>query len=218
MTDQLDFTNDELIFTDELKCELVNAGRISFDSDNEQAFGEAEAGFINFFMKNKHGSPFEHGFMEFRIEAPIFVFREWHRHRIGHVYNEMSGKYSKLESKFFVPSQARTQHTFEEDNKDAAPEMAQWMKASYRIAWNTYQKLLADGVTKEQARIVLPTAIYSKQIWSCNPRSLMHFLNLRTSAHATKEIRTLAIDAENIFRKLMPNTARAFEKNGQAAP
>jgi thymidylate synthase (FAD) len=222
-------------YTSTLTCELidsaasdlavVNAARISVNVEHpDMEKGDAEL--IKYLMKNKHGSPFEHGFFKFRVEAPIFVFREWHRHRVGHSYNEMSGRYTELEPKFYIPETARTQHgkpghyTFEEaEPESTATRAAQAaMKRSYQKSWDEYQNLLGQGVAKEQARLVLPVSIFSKMIWSCNPRSLMHFLNLRTAEQAMAEIRKLAYAAEFALLQTMPTTYAAWVDNKTVAP
>lgn len=214
--------------------DVANAARVSLDSWHEEFVyahsmepGEAPDDLlIGFLMKNKHGSPFEHGYFKFRVEAPIFVLREWHRHRVGHSYNEMSGRYTEMEKKFYVPDKFRMQvgkpgaYSFVEiDMHD--PRCAGWLDAMcwhYEESWELYQRFLSEGMAKEQARIVLPLSLYSKMIWSCNPRSLMHFLSLRTNPQAMQEIRELAIAAENIFLDVMPVTANEFYKNARVAP
>lgn len=219
-------------YTSELKCGLVqaaasdlavvNAARVSFDVQHEE-MEEDDGKLINYLMKNKHGTPFEHGFFKFHVEAPLFVFREWHRHRVGHSYNEMSGRYTKMRAQFYLPPIARVQkgkrgHYIYEDEPVLTPQMQEDLKTSYGSAWGHYQYLLDAGIAKEQARLCLPVAIFSTMIWSCNPRSLMHFLTLRTAPNAMKEIRTLAEKAEVAFGSLMPVTYTAWVENGRIAP
>jgi thymidylate synthase (FAD) len=201
---------------------VVNAARVSF-AEHHDVMKLGDDKLISFLMRNRHGTPFEHGYFRFRVEAPIFVFREWHRHRIGHSYNEMSGRYTKLEQKFYVPSVARKQvgkpgaYSYEE-----CPDLTEFLSENvqrvYRLAWYTYEQLLAEGIAKEQARIVLPVGLYSQMYWSCNPRSLMHFLGLRHKPDAMQEIRSLAAKAHNAFARSMPTTAVAFRDNGSVAP
>src|SRR5215471_14416160 len=87
---------------------VVNGARVSFNQASEE-LGERDAGLIRFLMRERHGSPFEHGYFRFIVKAPIFVVREHHRHRAGHSYNEWSGRYSKLEAEYYVPDYVRTQ-------------------------------------------------------------------------------------------------------------
>lgn len=180
---------------------------------------------LGWLMRKRHGSPFEHGYFKFHVEAPIFVFREWHRHRVGHSYNEMSGRYTELEDRFYRPAIWRTQQGKPGAYTYASIPVGQqsrfWdqrIDLAYSTAWSVYQELLQDGVAKEQARAVLPVGIYSQMIWSCNPRSLMHFLSLRNAPDAQQEIRELAAQVEEVFAAHMPVTAAAFVTNGRKAP
>lgn len=203
---------------------VVNAARVSF---NEQVseMSERDEGLIRFLMREHHGTPFEHGFFKFRVKAPIFVFREWHRHRVGHSYNEWSARYSKMEADFYIPDELVTQtgkpgaYTYETLEGTAFNFIAKaGMQKVYIDAYREYERLMEMGIAKQQARAVLPVATYSQMIWSCNPRSLMHFLNLRNSANAQYEIRCYAVEAEKIFREIMPVTAQAFVDFGRQVP
>lgn len=228
--------------------DVVNAARVSFAqrSDWERVahattpenvgknwgpgglqLAERDAGLIRFLMRERHGTPFEHGFLKFHVEAPIFVFREWHRHRVGHSYNEMSGRYVELERRFYQPDSWRVQegkpgaYTYREMDPaewDHQSEADAVLENAYKDAWYAYQRLLHFGIAKEQARAVLPVGIYSQMIWSCNPRSLMHFCGLRCAPTAMQEIRTLADSALDALRFTMPVTAESFESNGYRAP
>jgi len=223
-------------FTDVIKCELidscvsdlsvVNAARISYDTEHAVMENPQDSGLIGYLMKNKHGSVFEHGYFKFRVELPIFAIREHHRHRVGHGFNEMSGRYTKLEPKFYLPKTARIQEGkpghYIYVEKQSGDEWTMQMRGkvidSYVQSWNTYEELLEDGIAKEQARIVLPVGIYTKMIWSCNPRSLMHFMGLRLAPTAQKEIRVVAEAAAGAMKELMPITWGHFKAGGFVAP
>ena len=202
---------------------VVNAARVSFGS-HADVLDERNQGLIRFLMREHHGTPFEHGYFRFLVKAPIFVVREHHRHRAGHSYNEWSGRYSKMEAEFYVPDYVRTQvgkpgaYTFE----DVAPEVRdaarEEIRAAAEQAFEAYERMLEQGVAKEVARTVLPLAMYTKYFWSCNPRSLMHFVSLRNSEHAQFEIREYAKAAETFLEKLMPVTHAAFVANDRVAP
>lgn len=186
---------------------------------------ENDAQLIDWLMQKHHGSPFEKGYFEFRVEAPIFVFREWHRHRAGHSYNEMSGRYTVLEPRFYDPKEWRVQvgkpgaYTYVPlDDPKIAFECDAILASVYEKCWWGYASLLDRGVAKEQARAVLPLGIYSKMIWSCNPRSLMHFCALRNHPQAQAEIADLALQAERRLRMLMPVTHEAFVNHGRICP
>lgn len=181
---------------------------------------------LQYLMRNKHGTPFEHNLFIFYVKAPIFVFREWHRHRIGVSINEMSSRYTKLRPEFYLPSDThvRTQHgkpgayTFGLVTEDVAAETREILSHIYTEAWAQYQNLLSRGIAKEVARLCLPVATYSEMYWSCNARSLMAFLALRNAPTAQREIRDYAEVMEEMFFEKMPVTAQAFIDNGRIAP
>jgi thymidylate synthase (FAD) len=202
---------------------VVNGARVSFNQA-AQEWTEREAGLIRFLMRERHGSPFEHGYFRFIVKAPLFVVREHHRHRAGHSYNEWSGRYSKLEAEFYVPDNVRTQvgkpgaYRFEPvDERTREFTRYQIEEAAHR-AFETYEKLLDEGVAKEVARTVLPLSTYTKYYWSCNPRSLMHFCSLRNHEAAQYEIRLYAAAAESFLERFMPVTHAAFVANDRVAP
>lgn len=225
----------ELDFTDAISCELIsahasdlsviNAARISFDHEHQE-MEDGDDRLIHYLLKGRHGSPFEHNYFKFKVEAPIFTFREHHRHRVGHSYNEMSGRYTELEPKFYVPKCARVQegkpghYIYVEQPEDSAMSalMRIALMDSYAASWDVYRDLLQGGVAKEQARMVLPVGTFTKMIWSCNARSLMHFLGLRAAPTAQQEIQAVAVAAEAALREQMPITYDAFVANGRVAP
>jgi thymidylate synthase (FAD) len=208
-------------FADDLA--VVNAARVSFNVSSEE-MTERDEGLIRFLMRDRHGSPFEHGYFRFLVKAPIFVVREHHRHRAGHSYNEWSGRYSKLEAEFYVPDFVRTQvgkpgaYSFEPVDPAVREQARAEIRSVAEAAFEAYERMLEQGVAKEVARTVLPLSMYTKYFWSCNPRSLMHFCGLRNSDHAQFEIRQYAKAAESFLEKLMPVTHAAFVANGRAAP
>lgn len=225
-------SEEEITLTHAISCELidssasdlavVNAARISFDVEHP----EMEAGddkLIAYLLKGRHGSPFEHNMFKFRVEAPIFTFREHHRHRVGHSYNEMSGRYTKLEPKFYAPECARVQegkpgHYIYVEAPEKTERLHDVLSSCYGHAWWGYEALLEEGYAKEQARMVLPVGIFTKMIWTCNARSLMHFLGLRAEKSAQAEIQTVAYAAEQALALHMPTTYAAFNANERTAP
>lgn len=202
---------------------VINAARVSFNQASDE-MTERDAGLIRFLMRNKHGSPFEHGYFRFLVKAPIFVVREHHRHRAGHSYNEWSGRYSQIEAEHYVPENVRTQvgkpgaYTFEPVDEGTREGARREIDANAARAFQTYERLLEQGVAKEVARAVLPLSTYTKYYWSCNPRSLMHFCMLRNSDDAMFEIRQYAAAAERFLAELMPVTHAAFVANDRTAP
>ena len=202
---------------------VVNGARVSLNQESEE-LDERDEGLIRFLMRERHGSPFEHGYFRFVVKAPIFVVREHQRHRAGHSYNEASGRYSRLGSEFYVPDYVRTQvgkpgaYSFEPVDAATREAARQEIEQQATGAFAAYERMLEAGVAKEVARTVLPLATYTRYLWSCNPRSLMHFCALRNHEAAQYEIRQYAAAAESFLERLMPVTHAAFVAAGRAAP
>ena len=202
---------------------VVNGARVSFNQAADE-LDERGGGLIRFLMREKHGSPFEHGYFRFLVKAPLFVVREHHRHRAGHSYNEWSGRYSKMQPEFYVPENVRTQvgkpgsYSFEPVDEETREAAQQTIEDNAARAFEAYEQMLELGVAKEVARAVLPLSTYTKYYWSCNPRSLMHFCSLRNHDAAQFEIRQYAAAAESFLEQLMPVTHAAFVANGRVAP
>lgn len=191
------------------------------------------AGLIRFLMKNRHGSPFEHNQFVFKVSAPIFVWREHMRHRIGMSYNEESARYKQLDPVFYIP---RDDRPLKQTGKAGQYEFVQGGYLMHQLvsdeiydistrAYESYQAMLEEGVAREVARMVLPVNIFSTAYVTCNARSLMHFLSLRTkrdnAAHLSfpqREIEMVAEQYEAIFARMMPLTHGAFDDYGRTAP
>jgi thymidylate synthase (FAD) len=207
---------------------VVRAARVSSGSTGDDA---KDAGLINYLMRDRHGSPFEHAVFTFRIEAPIFVFREFMRHRMAS-YNEESGRYKELEGVFYVPDENRKlvqvgkpgAYTFVYGSEFQYGLTEIGIKEMSKEAYFAYQRLLESGVAREVARMVLPMNIYSSMYVTMNARSLMNFLSLRSEEQGTYpsfpqwEIADVAHRMETIFSELMPQTHACFVKNGRVAP
>ena len=232
----------EITFLDDVTVELVQhiggdlsvarAAQVSLKGQNDPD-PEKMSGLINYLVREKHGSPFEHNSFTFYIKAPIFVFREFHRHRIGWSYNEMSGRYTKLLPEFYVP---KTDRPLVNIGSSAKPEFAPGsseqvqavglnLAASYADSWDQYEELLDAGIANEVARAVLPVGIFSQMYATANARSIMAFLSLRTkderATHLSRpqhEIELVARKIEDIFAEHFPITYEAFNKNGRVAP
>lgn len=207
--------NVELLDVYAKDIDVVNSARVSFDKQVE-SMSEADEKLINYLMKNQHGTPFEHNMFRWYVEAPIFVVREWQRHRIGWSYNEMSGRYTEFEDKFYVPETLRTRvgRPGDYEYKELALDESVF-DAVYGECWVGYKYLLNKGVAPEQARMVLPVSIYTKMYATCNARSLMNFLSLRTHPTAQQEIQDCAKMMEKQFEISMPVTYRAWVDNGR---
>lgn len=192
-----------------------------------------DQGKIEFLMKNRHGSPFEHGALTVFVEAPIAVFREWHRHRIGFSYNEVSGRYTKLAPKFYVPPPERPlvqvgkpgHYTFVPGTEQQYAFAVEEIQDSCAASWESYEALLESGVAKEVARGVLPVYIYTSMYVTLNPRSAMAFLSLRTKFEESTfpsfpmwEIEQCGHKLDAHLGDLFPLTRTAFRKFGSVAP
>lgn len=204
---------------------VVNSARVSFGKRITE-LSEADEKLINYLMREQHGTPFEHNSIRFHIKAPIFVAREWFRHRIGWSYNEFSARYTKMEPEAFLPDEMdfRTQHgnpgryIFEPLDVELAVEAQEVVTQSYKESYASYAALLDIGVAKELARMVLPVGMFTEFYATCNARSLMHFIALRGADTAQKEIRDYSDALEQILSTLMPITYDAWRKNGRVAP
>ena len=209
---------------------VVQAAQVSIKGENNPKTDAPRL--INYLMESRHGSCFEHNSFTFFVEAPIFVFREWHRHRISSI-NEMSGRYSKMVPKFYSPN---TERKLINIGTSARPEFSSGSEEQYaRIvegdrtvsqeAWNEYERRLEDGIANEISRTVLPVSTYSQMYWTVNSRSLMNFLSLRTDSpdaavrsRPQREIEMGAEQMETHFKTLMPATHEAFVRHGRVAP
>lgn len=205
--------------------DVVRAARISFRKSAD-TLSEGDRKLIAYLMREEHGTPFEHNYFRFQVRAPLFVFREWHRHRIGTSINEESGRYVELREESWVPSPSeirvrkgnRGHYEYEEASEKIAEDAARGQKEAHRVAFKEYRRQIDLGVAPEVARNVLSLGTYSEMIWSCNARSLMHFLHLRSAPEAQREIRLYAEAMEDLFSKCMPVTYEAFVRFGRRAP
>ena len=233
-------------FRSEMTVELVRAAARDADvlfsarvsTAGEQSLEEIDGdpsrstGLINYLMRDRHGTPFEHSSMTFYVRAPIFVFREFMRHRIAS-YNEESGRYRELRPVFYVPGPERRlvqvgkagHYTFEPGTVEQHALVDSEIRSSCARSYESYQRMLAAGVAREVARAVLPVTIYSSMYVTMNARSLMNFLSLRTKredsrfpSYPQREIEMVAEKMEALWIELMPLTHAAFELNGRVAP
>ena len=203
---------------------VVNAARVSF-ARRKAVMDESDAGLVRFLMRESHGTPFEHNAFRFHIRCPIFVAREWFRHRVGS-FNEFSMRYAEAKDEFYVPAaeDVRGQtgkpgaYTFEQVDAALAASTRAAVEASYAAAFATYQRLVEQGIAREVARAVLPVGIYTEFFWTVNARALMNFLSLRNAETAQREIRRFAEAVEELFAETMPITHAAFLGNSRAAP
>lgn len=202
---------------------IVRSARVSFNA--AWRAGEEEASdikLLNYLIKNGHTSPFEAVVLTFDIKAPIFVFRQWHRHRTWS-YNEMSARYTELPEEYYVPqaSHIGTQSTNNKQARDMGAEVEAsnyaWEISRYEFmckqAFTVYKEHLARGWPRELARMVLPVSTYSQMFGTCDLHNLFQFLRLRLHPHAQYEIRVYAAVIMSILDQVVPHSAAAFRKH-----
>jgi len=196
---------------------VVKAARVSYG--NESKGEDEDIKLINYLMEHNHGTPFEHIVFTFHIRCPIFIARQWFRHRIGS-FNEISGRYVKLHTDFFKPTAFRQNHnenhqaSIEGDfTEEETERMLQEYQYALEVMSSTYESLLSKGVAREQARAILPVGTYTEFYWTVNARSLFNFLALRTDENAQEEIRDYAHLIKDLAEDIAPWSFEAFWKN-----
>lgn len=235
---------DEITFKSDMDVELVQcvgddtgiaeaAWVSNYGGDIPLDKAERIPGLINFLMRDRHGTPFEHNSFTFRISAPLFVFYEFHRHRVGWSYNEESARYRELDPVFYVPRSDRNlrqtgspgKYTFEPGSYQQTIQVEAAHKRAARNAWSEYQDMLGQDIAKEVARNVLPVSIYKTMYATCNLRSLFAFLSLR-SVHPNSavptfplaEIEMVALQLDALAREKFPIAFELFDRQGRQAP
>jgi len=183
----------ELVRISGTDLDIANAARVSYGRISHEV-SERDKKLIGFLMEHNHSSPFEHNQLSFRVKAPIFVTRQWMRHRINS-YNEISYRYVKVNTEFYIPKKWRLQ---DKQNKQSSfggfkdDTIRKEYEAAIEQAYAHYNTMLEAGVCREQARAILPVATYTEFIYTCNLRSLMNFMQLRLGDGAQFEIREYA--------------------------
>jgi thymidylate synthase (FAD) len=205
---------------------VVRAARVSYDAawrSGEDSGSDKRL--INYLWRNKHTSPFEAVTFTFEVKAPIFVFRQWHRHRTWS-FNELSARYRELPEEFYVPdgtvigNQSINNKQGRDVEEDAELmirryEEARWLKRTCEESFSTYRDLLKRGWPRELARSVLPVATYSHMFATVDLLNLLKFLTLRCDTHAQYEIRLYAEAMRDLIRPLIPVCVAAWEGDGR---
>lgn len=239
---QITLTNDitvQLLKVCATDRNVLDAARVSTMGDLvlEQLVEEGEVeGVVKYLMKYRHGTPFEHNMFRFFVNAPIFVWREWHRRRIGFSYNEESARYTKLKPVFYLPPPDRPMMKVDGwkpgkpkflrcTSKDTYEVLCGNLTRSYELAYRMYEANLNMNIDPGLARDCLPVGIYSSCWVTCNARSLMAFLSLRTHVPTARdisyplyEIEPAALQVETALSQHMPITYHAFCNEGRRAP
>lgn len=198
---------------------IVQAARVSYDAEwrtGEDA-GKDEK-LIAYLMRNNHTSPFEMVEFKFEVKAPIFVFRQWHRHRTWS-FNEISGRYAELPEEYYVPEvghigiqSAHNKQMRDFVENDAAPQAVKVMELANSLAFSDYHYLLNLGVPRELARSILPVATYSHMFAKVDLHNLFHFLRLRLHSHAQYETRVYAEAMLQLIEPIVPVAVKYFKE------
>lgn len=196
---------------------IVQAARVSYGSGTKSY--REDRGLIRYLMRNKHTSPFEMVEFKFHVKLPIFVARQWIRHRTANV-NELSGRYSQMTDEFYLPDFSQIRHQSDNNKQgrsdvqlggETADSVIQRMQQSHKQSYDEYQSYLQDDLARELARINLPLSTYTEWYWKIDLHNLFHFLKLRLDAHAQYEIRVYAEAIASILRGIVPIAYEAFE-------
>lgn len=202
---------------------IVQSARVSYGAGTKTV--SQDAALIDYLLRHQHTSPFEQVVFTFHVKMPIFVARQWVRHRMGRM-NEVSGRYSIMKDEFYVPQtkdidpqsknnkQGRSDEPFEESK---AKEIQAELEAGQKAAYESYSKLLETGLAREVARINLPLSLYTEFYWQMDLNNLFKFLKLRLDGHAQYEIRQYAIVMLDLVRKVCPMAVSSFENDMNAA-
>lgn len=198
---------------------IVQSARVSYGEGTKTY--RQDKGLINYLMRNEHTSPFEQVVFTFHVKMPIFVARQWTRHRTARM-NEISGRYSVMKDEVYIPADENIALQSEDNkqgrkNEPVSPEMAEEVKAimasDQERAFANYHKMLDMGIAREIARIDLPLSLYTEFYWEIDLHNLFHFLKLRLDSHAQYEIRQYGEVMLEIVRKVCPIATDAFENH-----
>lgn len=213
---------------------VVQSARVSYGAGTKKV--NADKALINYLMAHRHTTPFEMCEIKFHIKLPIFVARQWIRHRTASV-NEYSARYSIVEDEFYIPqaqhlsAQSKINHQGRDEskilNKEEQKKVLQILKADSANAYNNYLEMInqdaegnivnsdKEGLARELARMNLPLSCYTQWYWKIDLHNLLHFLNLRADSHAQYEIRVYAEVMLDLVKKWVPHCYEAFLKNNK---
>lgn len=203
----------ELVRVSGSDADVVNAARVSFGKQI-MAITERDEKLISYLIEHDHTSPFEHNQLSFRVKCPLYVARQWMRHRMNS-YNEISYRYTQAPVEFYTPKAWRYQDTVNKQSSCGAFESDEQKKLyqdTITVCFKTYEVLMAAGIAREQARGVLPMCTYTQFIFTCNLHSLMHFLRLRLHPDAQYEIRCYAQGMLALAHDHFPASLRVWKK------
>ena len=196
---------------------IVQSARVSYGAGTKTV--RRDRGLIRYLLRNEHTSPFEQVVFTFHAKLPIFVARQWIRHRTARL-NEISGRYSILSDEFYVPAadQIALQSTDNKQGRSADPvepavaeEVREYLGQGQKRAYKEYEELLDKGIARELARVNLPVSVYTEWYWQIDLHNLFRFLRLRLDAHAQAEIRAYASVMRDLAEKVCPIAFEAFD-------
>lgn len=196
---------------------IVQAARVSYGKGTKTL--NEDRGLIRYLMRHKHTTPFEMVEFKFHVKLPIFVARQWIRHRTANV-NEYSGRYSEMKDEFYLPTaeQIRTQSTVNKQGRGEEalqPELVEEIlndtEKHFDDSYDLYLSLLDKGLARELSRMVLPVSNYTEWYWKIDLHNLFHFLKLRLDSHAQYEIRVYAEAMASIVKNIVPLAWEAYE-------
>lgn len=202
---------------------VVQSARVSYGAGTKSY--RQDAGLIDYLLRNQHTSPFEQVVLTFHVKLPIFVARQWIRHRTARL-NEISGRYSVMKDDFYIPAvedislqstdnkQGRSEEKLDENY---AKELSRLFESDQKSAYSAYSSLIDKGIARELARINLPLSLYTEWYWQIDLHNLFHFLKLRMDPHAQKEIRVYANVMMDIAKKVAPLCCESFERHQRGA-
>ena len=202
---------------------IVQAARVSY-GEGTKSYRE-DAGLIDYLLRHEHTSPFEQVVLTFHVKLPIFVARQWIRHRTARL-NEISGRYSIMKDEFYVPvsgdlaeqsADNKQGRSDEPMDADKAASVIERFERGQKAAYGDYSSLVEEGLAREIARINLPLSLYTEWYWQIDLHNLFRFLMLRMDAHAQKEIRLYANTMLDITRAVAPRAVESFERNTLSA-
>ena len=198
---------------------IVQAARVSYGPGTKSV--RQDALLIDYLMQHQHTSPFEHVVLELHCKMPIFVARQWIRHRTARI-NEISGRYSVMVDEFYNPPDDQISYQSKDnkqgrDPREVPPELREKVQELLRRdqgnAYASYKEMVDDGIAKELARINLPLSLYTQWYWQMDLHNMFHFLRLRMDAHAQWEIRQYADAIATIVKAVAPKAYEAFERH-----
>jgi thymidylate synthase (FAD) len=198
---------------------IVQTARVSYGEGTKTI--RQDAGLIDYLLRHEHTSPFEHVIFELHCKMPIFVARQWIRHRTARL-NEISGRYSVMKDEFYLPprDQISLQSTDNKQgrNPEAVPaalqdKVLELLKTDQSASFANYTEILNDGIARELARINLPLSMYTEWYWQMDLKNMLHFLKLRMDSHAQWEIQEYARAIAQIVKAVCPLAYESFERH-----